>query len=272
VTEATDALALTENVLRELIQDVMQARYGADWMAHLGVTAERIGRWEERRVEEGQRRSGAVTESRLLWFADFTDLWVVLKKNWELFKDCFGDLKRLEVYLDRLSELRNPGAHSRVLLPFEVAEVEGMTGALRQQVNLYRAAGGGGPEPEYFPRIEELWDSYGNRLAGVQTSAAPGQRVFRTDLTLRPGDSVQLWGSAWDPEGSPVHWTIQLNRGPTIHEELAVGFRCTWRVEERDIAEDAIVSASIRSTRSYHRTASGKDDYVILIYRVLPPR
>lgn len=73
--------------------------------------------WEERREEERKRRSGAVIEERILWYSDFTDLWKILKKNWGLFKPCFGDAKRLEVYLDRLAALRNPGAHSRRCFP-----------------------------------------------------------------------------------------------------------------------------------------------------------
>ena len=39
--------------------------------------------------------------------------------------------KTFDVYMDRLEEFRNPPMHSRTLVPFEVALVEGMTGEIR---------------------------------------------------------------------------------------------------------------------------------------------
>jgi len=266
MNSSEDPLRLTENVLRGLIQDVLRETYGTEWSGHLGVTAERIAGWEERRDAEGKRRSGAVIEERILWYSNFTDLFTMIRKNWDLFKECFGDLKKVEMYLQRLAEIRDPGAHSRALLPFENALIEGLTGELRQQVTLYRAGGGGGPEPEHFARIEEVRDSFGNRVAG-SGSADPGLRDC--DVILRPGDRLELSGSAWDPDGLAVRWEVELKRVRVLYEGAGGSFTCVWDVREQDIAEGADVYVTIASERPYSRFGSF-DDMVTIRYRVLP--
>jgi hypothetical protein len=264
-----DLIHHTENVVRELVQDLMGDRYGASWVDRLGVTPERLAGWEQRRDEERKRRAGAVIEERILWYADFTDLWTILRKNWNVFKPCFGDLKRLEVYLDRLGALRNPGAHSRALLPFERLLVEGMTGELRQQVTLFRAAGAGGPEPEHFPRIEIVRDSFGHQIAGM--AQRPLVALDAGDIVLRPGDEIAFSGSAWDPDGETLHWSVGRVGEPALLEATGDDFEYTWRVSEADIAEAVFVQIDVSSGRSYHRH-SGYDDRLMFRYRVLPRR
>jgi hypothetical protein len=263
---ADDPLKLTENVLRELIEDLMSVRHGPDWIKQLGVTAERVEQWEARRDEERKRRAGTVVDERLLWYSDWTDLQTVFDKHWELFEPCFGKKKRFDTYLDRLGALRNPDAHSRPLRPFERALIDGMTGEIRQQVTLFRSAGGGGPEPEHFPRIESLIDSFGNTK-----EMAAMARFASTGLTLRPGDVVTFSGSAWDPSGNPVSWRAQFNHGPVLYEwQEGNELECTWLVQESDIRESVFLEISLRSNKSYHRLAGGVDDKVTFVYTVLP--
>lgn len=169
VSSAEESLHLLEVTIRDLISDLVPNVDG------LGVTQARLASWAERREEERNRRVGAVIDERLLSYADFSDLETIVTKNWTEFKSCFGDLGRLKVYLHRLSALRNPGAHSRPLLPFEEALVIGMTGEIRQQVTVFRSEGMRTPEPEHFPRITEVRDSFGNRTAGL-TKHGPGRK------------------------------------------------------------------------------------------------
>jgi Swt1-like HEPN len=261
---ADDPLKLTENVLRELIQDLMSERHGPDWISQLKVTPERVAKWDERRDEERKRRAGTVADERLLWYSDWTDLRTIFEKHWELFEPCFGNKKRFDTYLDRLGGLRNPQAHARPLRPFERALIDGMTGEIRQQVTLFRSAGGGGPEPEHFPRIESLIDSFGNTKDTIMFG------VVHTKLTLRPGDVVTFSGSAWDPNGDPVSWKARFLHGPVLRDwQEGNELECTWLVQESDIAESVFLEFSLRSNKTYHRQL-GTDDKATFMYTVLP--
>ena len=264
---ADDPLKLTENVLRELIQDLMSERHGPDWINQLGVTPERVEEWKRRRDEERKRRTGTVVDERLLWYSDWTDLQTVFDKHWQLFEPCFGKKRRFDTYLDRLAALRNPEAHARPLRPFEQALVDGMTGEIRQQVTLFRSAGGGGPEPEHFPRIESLIDSFGN------TKEMHTMGFVHTRLTLRPGHGVTFSGSAWDPNGDPVSWKVQVVNGPLLHDwQEGNELECTWHVLESDIRQSRFVEIQLRSNKAYHRNGDGSDDTVTFVYAVLPRR
>ncbi len=210
MSSADENLHLVEVTLRDLISDLVPN------VENLGMTEGRLASWADRREEERKRRVGTVIDEHLLSYADFTDLETIISRNWADFKDCFGDLTRLKTYLHRLGALRNPGAHSRALLPFEQALIAGMTGEIRQQVTVFRSEGMGTSEPEHFPRITEVRDPFGNRTAGLTKPTAPP--MVNTGLVLRPGDALVLTGSGWDPHDGPLVWHVALNRGPTLYE------------------------------------------------------
>jgi hypothetical protein len=206
-----------------------------------------------------------------LYYSDFPDLLTVLVKNWVLFKPCFGDKKELEVYLERLNELRNPTAHSRPVLQHEESLAAGMSRELRQKITVFRNSGGGGPEPEHFCRIEEVSDSFGHRVAGQ----ASGEQIVdtREGITLRPGDVVSFRGSAVDPHGRPIRWVMRSpfrsGGGVTMVETDAPTFEFEWDVTTEDIHEQIEIVFTASSVVGPHRFGS-YDDEARILYRVLP--
>jgi hypothetical protein len=263
-----DAINALENILRDLIERVLRERHGERWPEHLGVTAERKAEWERRRDEERKKRTAGVIDQRLLYYADFTDLFGIIKKNWDPdFRGCFGDQMELRVYLEKLADLRNPDAHSRSLLEVEERLIEGMTGELRQKITLYLSRGGGGPEPERFARIEEVVDSFGRRVTGV----ASGQGHRAADVTLRPGDRVVFRGQAWDPDGTSVTWRLYFGAARRFVELPGNAFEYEWAVSEADIAQDGFVSFALVSERPFVRLQQHMaDDNANMYYKVLP--
>jgi hypothetical protein len=267
-------LTPVENAIRSLIQDVLAAEYGDAWDRHLGVTPERIAKWRERRTEAEARSVGGVVEERVIFYADFTDLRTIIGKqsNWPLFQRCFRDKRRFEVYLERLEELRNPAAHSRSILPFEKHLAEGISGELLQMITLFRNLGGAGAEPEHFARIEEVTDSFGHRGKG----RASGQESVdtRDQITVRPGDKLRFTGSARDPKGRPLQWTIRALFGAFGSFDHGVvpadSFDVEWEVIPQDINEQQEIDFTLKSVEGPHRYAN-YDDMFRFIYKVLPP-
>jgi hypothetical protein len=118
--DVTQALKDTENSLRDFISDSLGRNLGQDWIDRCGVSPERIERWKERREVETKRQNSGSVEERLLYYADFYDLKVILKKHWSgEFSTVFGDWKKMEVWLTELEKLRDPDAHRRELLPHQ---------------------------------------------------------------------------------------------------------------------------------------------------------
>jgi hypothetical protein len=256
-----------ENSLRDLIEIRLRALFGDKWFENLGVSEERIESWTSRMAEEPKRRPGGQPDDRPLYYSEFHDLIQIIHKNWSQgFKDCFGDKKRFEVYMDRLSAFRNPDAHSRALRPFEEHLVIGMAGELRQEITVFLSRGAGGTEREHFPRIEEVLDSFGNRVA-------PDTHIldtYDTGLVLRVGDVVTFSGRAWDPDGDELTWTVTSGGVRTLATIQGNEFELVWTTSVEDIAEMRQVSFQLASSKPYHRRGF-YDANVTFNYRVLPP-
>ena len=104
----TEALRSAENTLRDFIEETLREKLGSDWVDKSGVTPARVEKWKERMDEERRKLHGRGVEDRLLYYADFYDLPVIMKKHWHVFEPCFGKWKTMETYLDKLEDFRNP--------------------------------------------------------------------------------------------------------------------------------------------------------------------
>ncbi len=255
-----EALKAAENTLRDFITEVLSEKLGADWPDKCGVTPERIEIWKQRKEDERKKIRGRGIEERTLYYAGFYDLPVILKKQWQLFEPCFGHLKTMEVYLDKLESFRNPDAHRRELFPHEIHLIRGITGEIRNSVTFFRSQKK--PENKHFPILEQVVDSLGN-------TATPQQTFVDTKKTLHPGDRVSFIATAWDPKGEACEF--RLWKAPDFKE--FVGWTrdrvLEWKVTEEDIRNLQRIYISLRSLRKYH--ASGdEDDMMAFDYMVLP--
>lgn len=251
---------MVEVALRDLIGQVLEGKLGSDWIEQC-VAPERVQTWRHRSEEEAKKRDGTRTDTRLIAFADFTDLAPMIRKHWEAFKPCLGDRKTFDVYMDRLEDFRNAPMHSRVLVPFELALLEGMTGEIRNKVTLYRTKDS---TDRYFPRIESVRDSFGHSYEG-------GGAAVRTNVVLHPGDQVVFECVGWDPENRELDWEMFVWPNLNTRAKAVRGhkLRITWDVDEVDIAEIATVHLNMASDRSWHRQGTN-DDTVHFQYSVLP--
>jgi hypothetical protein len=264
--EPRAAINAVEVVLRDLIEQILAEHLGADaWIDECGCTPDRIQKWRDRQEEEAKRRDGTVPERRLLYYSDFSDLTSIIAKHWETFKPCFGDRPRqrktFDVYMQRLEDFRNPEMHSRSLLPFEAALVEGITGEIRNKVTIYR--GVADDLDRHFPRIEYVRDSFGHYGTDSVVPTVTG-------ITLHPGEDVSFECSGWDPDDRPLTWNMSVSGDPALNVHQGRETRFDWLVTEANIAASTFVRVKLIGDRPWHRGA-GDDGEVILQYRVLPP-
>jgi hypothetical protein len=255
--DVSQAIRNTENSLRDLILELMRQKYPGDWEAKLGVSPDRVARWEERRETERRRQDGAAVEPRLLYYADFYDLWEILRKNWEVFAPVLGEKKRMELWLSELERYRDPNAHNRELLPFQRQLVEGISGDIRARIVRYRSKM---ETPEdYFPRIESIRDSAGNAWPTV---AAPNARKL-----LRVGDELQLVITAYDPLGESLLYGY--NWHPFGGGEWSESNALVVRIHSIHIGKLKELHLRIKSRREHH-AYNGYDDFKLLHFDILP--
>jgi hypothetical protein len=78
----------TENALRELVVGLAKPK-GREWTPEVGVSANRIAGWKEKREEEKKRRPVRVQQD-LIYFSELHDLGKIILKHWERFEPILG--------------------------------------------------------------------------------------------------------------------------------------------------------------------------------------
>lgn len=260
--DVTQALRDAENSLRDFVVLIL-SKGAPDWIDRCGVSAERIAKWKERKVAEEKRQEAGAVEERLIYYADFYDLKIILKKNWSgEFSAALGDWKTFEVYLGELEKLRDADAHRRALLPHQKHLILGMSGEIRNRIVRYRSKME--TPDDCFPQIESARDSLGNLWVPDNFI---GLKVINTKTVLRPGVILEFVVTATDPEDLPLEYAVGLSNNPSPMWQSDPNLQ--FLIESCHISRTFLLEISIRSTRLYHATGS-RDDYVCFIYHVLP--
>jgi hypothetical protein len=264
--EITDSLKACENALRDLIAYILARKFGADWQKSCGLTPERIAKWEERRSTD-EKKLGR-SDPRIIYYSEFTDLGVILKKNWSHgFSEVFGSLREIEVFLDLLSAFRNPDAHRRELLPYERQLSAGISGKIRSSIALHFSKMETGES--YYPRIESIQDSLGNSWS------IGSRQTLSTGCVLRPGDHIQFTVSGTDPLGEQLEFAILPMAVPHEFEWKTSGV-FAFTIGEKHVGRALWIHIAVRSRRQFHAMKAlglgSADDLVKFGYEVLPPR
>lgn len=256
--DTTQALRDTENALRDLIYEVLSKQHGTDWERHLGITDERMVRWKKRRSDEQARQKGAPTEDRLLYYADFYDLWEIIRKNWLSLKVVLGEQRTIEVWLAELERLRDPNAHSRDLLPFQKHLILGISGDIRGRIVRYRSKMDS--VDDYFPKIESARDSVGH-------SWTPASSLSAVRPKVREGDLIEFVVTATDPMGAPLEYGYKWH--PLGSEFWTTSNTFTLTVDRAEIGLLRELHIRIRGPRE-PRARHSCDDFAMFHYDILP--
>ena len=262
--DITQSLKDAENSLRDFIASVLSQSHGVDWVDKCGVSPERLAVWKERKISEGKRQESGVVDERLIYYADFYDLKTILKKNWaDEFPKALGDWKTFEVWLTELEKLRDPDAHRRELLEHQKHLAIGICGEIRSRIVRYRSRKE--TTDDCFPKIESARDNLGN----IWVPGTLGLPIVLTNMTLRPGDSIEYIVTASDPEDLILKYGIVIGDGSSIKWQSSNSF--VVEILADHIGLLFAIKLFIRSSRNYHACGT-YDDHVEFFYQVLPPR
>ena len=152
--------------------------------------------------------------------------------------------------------------HSRSLREFERDLVNGIVGELRNLVVIYRSQKG--PDMEYYPRIEQVIDSFGNSSEGTEE--------VETGLRLKVGDTVQFECRGWDPQDRTLLWDLFGGLYATTPLGTAEGsaVSLTLTITEQMVREKLTIVIWMKSSGKYHRHTNN-DDFCAFRYTVVPP-
>lgn len=130
-------LYLFENSLRDLIERVLEAAYGADWWAK-GAPANVRKKAAERKAAEKNDPWHGRRGAREIDYVDLADLWLIIKEKWRLFKAIFpsGPAWVESLITNDMNVSRRPIAHMN---PISADDAENVKAAFRKWAKLLKA-------------------------------------------------------------------------------------------------------------------------------------
>lgn len=269
--EPAEALVAAETALREAVRILLP-----DWLD--GVGAPDADQLIRKRDEDQRRRDGTVVSDDLLNYTELHQVANIITRNWESFKPAFDDLARTKVWLGALMDLRNSVAHGRSLVTFERDLLSGVSGQIRNQVALLRTAHE--PSTAYYPVIEEVSDSFGQRFEASWSFDRPSGGA---PIRLNVGDRITLSMRAWDARGRDLEWDVFVDigrAGPRYDEVPLIRLYgstadCMLQIQRDWVSEAVTVTVRMRGPGEFHRRSHtaepAHDDEVTMGYRVNPP-
>lgn len=255
------ALADAENALRDFLVNLLEAKYGDEWPTSCGLSAEKVDAWRQRQADERVRLRTGNPDERLIYYADFRDLLIIIRRLWgaEL-KAALEDKAEIEVFLNLLGNYRNPDAHRRELMPHQRALAVGISGEIRTRLVRYRSKME--TRDDVYPRIEAVRDSIGTQLLPPRLSGV-------AQAIVHPGDTVDFVITATDPFGDPLQFALT----PPGHHHEPMPWQDShtpsFRFDESHVEEHFGINLWIKSPRKFH-AAVWYDAYATIAYIVRP--
>lgn len=263
--EPTASIAVIETDLRRLVEHILSANYGPEWQA-TKLPAELREELDKRLEEERKRRYPASVPNNLLDYCHLYELSTIIDKDWSIFAAALGEKKEFTVLIGKVEDYRNAPSHSRELLAFEKDLLKGISGEIRTKVTVFLSTVGS--DSKFYPVIESLVDSFGNRAEGVDNQW-PAQ--VSTKIHLQVGQLVEFSGRAWDPQGRDITWIWDRGFNSIKGSTIGTDVNFTWRVEREDVGRLAVLHVSIASPGPDHRYYL-YDQEIGFAYSVDPPR
>ncbi len=245
-----------ENALRDFLEYSLEKNLGSDWYSKCGLATARIDLWRERKAQAEADLVPNAGEERLIFYAPFEDLFVLISENWiGDFQSAFTERERLMTFMRIIEQYRDPQQNRRELFVHQKHLLLGVTGEIRAKITAYRSLLEVGKEG--YPRIEYIKDSLGNIWV-------PGKpRRLKTNLTIHPGTSLEFIVQATDPEEMPLEYKIHGQKWQS-------GNILFFDVMEKHVQKQAQLNITIRSSRKFHAYPLGYDDRVVFEYQILP--
>jgi len=268
----SSALESCETALRQLLVHALTEKHGSDWLTVV-FKEKQLETFAERREYEQKKRTSrgvAVVSDALIDYTQFFDLMTLADKNWDLVAPALGKKADTLALLRRVDDLRNSVAHNRTLLPFEEDLVAGIAGEIRNRVTIYMSSQD--EAGDYYARIEEVTDSFGNRIDGVGTLSRSID-VLDTGTVLGVGQVVTFRCRAFDPQGRALTWHLDTYPPSSSGTVVIAGddVELQWVVADEHVSARSSAYLKVIADSRYHRWPDGNDGFVAFNYRVDPP-
>lgn len=270
-----------EHWLRRLIDDLLAPTYG-DYFAHVDAKGNRLIRGSLSQQVESRRASEPARYPRKIDAVLLEDAVDIICKP-ELFRQHFSKpllgafpdgREEVRTFLCRLLVPRNNLAHANAISIRQAEQIVCYANDVIESLkDYYRERG---MQQDYnVPLILKVTDSFGQVFTRSQCSPCLDGGIMKMfqdqpQFFLRPGDTLVLELEV-DPSFEPDTYTLTWSSTKGLGSPAPTGPRVVIPITNKHVGQQFHIQCRLTTTTEWHRMSMGADDFLMVVYKVLPP-
>ena len=144
-----------ENILRKLIIDVLGDADESDYNIPKNIT----NKWFKKRTSEQDKNDGFLFEKRIIFYADFENLGLIIDENWQKFAPILNDKKRFFVFFNEIELFKKTIDSGKNLIKSQEDLLSGILSDLKNTITIYNNKNN--LVDDYFISITKISDNLG---------------------------------------------------------------------------------------------------------------
>jgi len=239
-----------ENALRQLIIDILGDADKSDY----NISNEISDKWFAKRTIEQKKNDGFLFEKRIIFYADFDDLGLIIDTNWEHFLPVLKDKKRFQVFFKEVAQFKNAIKNGNTLIKSQENLLSGITMDLKNGITIYNNKKN--LVDDYFISIQKISDNLG-------TSWTKSNSEAQRNPILKVGDTYELLVEANDPkdrkiEYQLVHFSGQLKLNQNSN-------RFNFKIDKNLIGQNTMLIIKAFTKESDYKNESIRKIYLTVL-------
>jgi len=184
-----------ENTLRKLIIDVLGDADESDYK----VPKNLLNKWFKKRNSEQDKNDGFLFEKRIIFYADFEHLGLIIDENWQKFAPILKDKKRFLVFFNEIEQFKKIIDSGKDLIKSQEDLLAGIVADLKNSITIY--SNKHNSVDDYFINITKISDNLG-------TSWSNSNKENQQKPVLKVGDEYELLVEANDPKDRKIEYQL----------------------------------------------------------------
>ncbi|WP_339884723.1 hypothetical protein [Polaribacter vadi] len=215
-----------ENTLRKLIIDVLGDADESDYNIPKNIT----NKWFKKRTSEQDKNDGFLFEKRIIFYADFENLGLIIDENWQKFAPILNDKKRFFVFLNEIEHFKKIIDSGKNLIKSQDNLLSGILSDLKNTITIYNNKNN--LVDDYFISITKISDNLG-------TSWTNSNQENQQKPVLKVGDDYELLVQANDPKDRQIEYQLSHFTGKLrINQDSK---RFNFKIEKEFVGQNTML-------------------------------
>lgn len=240
-----------ENTLRKLIIDVLGDADESDYKIPKNIS----NKWFKKRTTEQDKNDGFLFEKRIIFYADFEHLGLIIDENWQKFAPILDDKKRFLVFFNEVEQFKKIINNGKDLIKSQENLLSGIVMDLKNTITIYNNKNNS--VDDYFIAITKISDNLG-------TSWTNSNQENQQKPVLKVGDEYELLVEANDPKDRKIEYQLSHFTGKLrINQDSK---RFNFKIEKEFVGQNTMLII-----KAFTKDADYVNESILKIYLTVLP-